>query len=284
MASDNPEIFDRHLRRIRRDRAARRGLGGFLHAHLRDELLARLDDVTRRFSRALIIGSDDVLRDALAGRGTATIAVDCGFAYARAAGGVQCDEDRLPFSDASVDLVLWPGGLESVNDVPGALALARRILIPDGLLLAGFVGGGSLPMLRAAMLAADLEQHGGASPRLHPQIDVRAAGDLVQRAGLMLPVIDAERLDVRYRSLATLIADLRDAGAGNLLSRGPPLARFGLAAAHTAFAAAADADGRTTERFELVYLTAWSPSPSQPQPARRGSATTSLAASIGRRD
>ena len=279
MAAAPPEIFDRRLRRIRRDRAARRG-ESFLEAHLRDELLARLDGVTRSFHRALLIGCGPEM---LAGRGIAMVIADCGFALAHARGGVQCDEDRLPFADASFDLVLWPGGLERVNDVPGALALIRRILMPDGLLLAGFVGGGSLPALRMAMLAADEAAHGGASPRLHPQIDLRSAGDLLQRAGFALPVVDGDRLDVRYRSLATLIGDLRDAGATNLLPDARPLGRHGAAAAHAAFAAAADPDGRTAERFEFVYLTAWSPAPDQPRPARRGSATASLAAALDKK-
>jgi hypothetical protein len=44
-----------------------------------------------------------------------------------------------------------------------------------------------------------------------------------------------------------------------------------------AFEAEADADGKTSERFEMIYLTGWAPAPSQPRPARRGSASASLA-------
>ena len=47
-----------------------------------------------------------------------------------------------------------------------------------------------------------------------------------------------------------------------------------------AFAAQAGDDGRTTERFDVLYLTGWAPSPDQPQPARRGSATVSLAEAL----
>jgi hypothetical protein len=46
------------------------------------------------------------------------------------------------------------------------------------------------------------------------------------------------------------------------------------------FSAEADPDGKTPERFEIVYLTGWAPSPEQPQPARRGSATASLAQAL----
>jgi hypothetical protein len=47
---------------------------------------------------------------------------------------------------------------------------------------------------------------------------------------------------------------------------------------------AADDRGRTHETFQIVFLTGWSPDPSQPKPARRGSATASLGAALGRGD
>jgi SAM-dependent methyltransferase len=61
------------------------------------------------------------------------VACDSGGAFARAAGGVQADEDRLPFADGAFDLVVSVGALDGVNDLPGALLLARRALRPDGL-------------------------------------------------------------------------------------------------------------------------------------------------------
>jgi len=274
----DPEIFDRTLRRLRRDRA----LPGFAdHAFVRDhaaeELLHRLDGVTRTFSRALDLGClDGAIGDQLAER-MSVVRADPGFGFARAARGVQCDEDRLPFADASFDLVIAAGGLETVNDLPGCLSLIRRVLVPDGLFLGALIGAGSLPRLRAALLAADMADD-RAVPRIHPQIDVRSAGDLLARAGFALPVADGETLTVRYGDPLRLIGDLRGMAGGNLL-RGerPPLPRSGLPAMFEAFAGEADADGRTSERFEVVYLVGWSPAPSQPRPAARGSGSRSLA-------
>ncbi|HEY0043472.1 MAG TPA: SAM-dependent methyltransferase, partial [Allosphingosinicella sp.] len=161
--------------------------------------------------------------------------------------------------------------------------LIRRALRPDGLFLGAFAGAGSLPRLRAAMYAAD-EAEGGASPRIHPQIDVRSAGDLLTRAGFTLQVADTIDVDIRFSSLFGLIADLRAMGATNVLaSRGRGLGRRGVAAAAAAFAEAAEPDGKTRERFEIVQLTAWSPSPDQPKPARRGSGSASLAAVLGKK-
>ncbi|PTQ11640.1 SAM-dependent methyltransferase [Sphingomonas oleivorans] len=274
------EIFDRGLRRLRRDRAAPDFADhAFLLDHLIDELMHRLDSVTRTFSKALVLGCfDGRLAEALRARGLSVVSADAGWRFAHEAGGVQCDEDRLPFADGSFDLVVSAGVLDSVNDLPGALTLIRRILKPDGLFLGGFVGAGSLPRLRTATLAADSVAGGGVAARIHPQIDIRAAGDLLSRAGFALPVADGDRLDVGYANPFRLIADLRGMAGGNLL-RGerPAFGRAGVAALAESFADAADPDGRTRERFELVYLIGWAPAPDQPRPARRGSAVRSLA-------
>ena len=281
MSQDVP--FDRRARRLRRDRAAPRfAEAAYLHRLAADDLLERLSMVRRSFAAALDLGcGDGYLGQHLRERGIAVTAADPGLLFARAARGVQCDEDRLPFADGSFDLVVSIGMLDSVNDLPGALLLIRRALRPDGLFLGAFAGAGSLPRLRAAMLAAD-EEEGAAAARIHPQIDVRAAGDLLGRAGFALPVADAQSVEVRFGGLARLVADLRAMGATNVLASRSrrPVGRRGLAAAATAFAAAAAPDGKTTERFEIVHMLGWAPSPDQPRPARRGSATVSLAAAL----
>jgi hypothetical protein len=170
------------------------------------------------------------------------------------------------------------GALDTVNDLPGALLLTRRALRPDGLFLGAFAGAGSLPRLRRAMLAAD-SVDGGAAARIHPQIDVRAAGDLLTRAGFTLPVVDSQPVDVRFPSLLGLVRDLRAMGATNILGARSrrPLGRHALAAAIADFEEAGE---KTTERFEILHLLGWSPSPDQPRPAPRGSGTVSLAQAL----
>ncbi len=278
--------FDRRLRRIRRDRAARRiGTADYLHRHAAAELIERLGSVRRDFERALVLGWAGDVATELNSRGLETVCADPSSALLQGLPWpVQCDEDRLPFGDGRFDLVLSVGVLDSVNDLPGALALIRRCLRPDGLFLGAFAGAGSLPRLRSAMQAADEARSGGASPRIHPQIDVRTAGDLLVRAGFALPVADSESLDVRFQALGGLVADLRAMGATNVLAARSPtrLNREAMAAAIADFAEFAETDGKTSERFELVYLAGWAPSPDQPQPARRGSAARSLAAALKR--
>ena len=284
-AQDRP--FDRRLRRLRRDRAAASGgRAAYLHHRAADELVERLDLVKREFRTALDLGCGDLYQTGrLRERGLEVTPADPGARYAAAASGVQCDEDRLPFADRAFDLIVSVGLLDSVNDLPGALTLIRRALRPDGLFLAAFAGAGSLPRLRQALRAAEeAEAAEKASPRIHPQIDVRAAGDLLGRAGFALPVVDSETVTVRFPSLARLVDDLRAMGATNLLAARSkrPLGRVALAAAAAEFAAGADVDGKIAERFEILHLSGWAPSADQPKPARRGSATASLADALRR--
>ena len=267
------EIFDRAARRLRRDRAAPRWSDhDFLRRIMLDGIAERLAAVKRGFADVLDLGCADAAFDL---PGATITRIDAGGAFARAAAGVQAEEDRVALAPASFDLVVSAGVLDSVNDVPGALTLARRSLRPDGVFLGAFVGAGSLPTLRAALRTADPE-----TARLHPQIDVRSAGDLLVRAGFALPVADVESVAVRYGDFFGLVADLRGMAASNLLRDRRPLRRDTLAAIAEAFAAHADPDGRVPERFEIVFLTGWAPAPSQPQPARRGSATASLSQAL----
>ncbi|NML04433.1 methyltransferase domain-containing protein [Sphingomonas sp. G-3-2-10] len=264
-----PEIFDRARRHKRRDRAAPAYRDhAFLRDHMLDGIHERLSAVQREFRDVLDLGSFDATFTL---PGATITRLEPGKRFAEATGAIHADEDMHPFPPASFDLVVSAGVLDSVNDVPGALALIRRALRPDGLFLGAFAGAGSLATLKAAFLAAE------PAARFHPQIDVRAAGDLLSRAGFALPVADVETLTVRYSSIWSELRDLRGMAATNLLPDARPLGRATLMRAVQEFTEKADPDGRTPERFEIVYLTGWAPDESQPKPARRGSGTTSLA-------
>ncbi|HWI87449.1 MAG TPA: methyltransferase domain-containing protein [Sphingomonas sp.] len=270
------------MRRRRRDRAAPHYAAySFVRDAIVEGLFDRLDLVTRQFGHALDLGTaDGSIARGLRARGIEVTATDAGTRFAQ--GNVQCDEDRLPFPPAMFDLIMSAGALDSVNDLPGALIQCRRALKPDGLFLAGFVGAGSLPKLRKALLDADQAAGGGIPQRIHPLIDVRAAGDLLMRAGFALPVADSEPLDVGYGDAVRLMADLRGMAATNILAGAapPPITRSRLAHVVESFAEQAGSDGRVRERFELVFMTGWAPGPDQPQPARRNSGLTSLAAAL----
>ncbi len=253
-----PLIFDRLARRLRRDRMARSN-GSPLESGIASELLERLDLVTRSFECALVINTGARhLAEGLRTRGLTVDETDHGAVYATAAKGLWCDEDRLRVARESYDLVVMPSGLDTVDDVPGALIAARAALKPGGLFLASLVGAPSLPVLRGAASSIDADT-GYAVARFHPQIDVRAAGDLLARTGFALPVADSETLELAYGSFDRLLRDLRNAGLTNLLANRHVTTSRWLAALGTKIDALAGESGRVHETVTLLFLTGWAP-------------------------
>lgn len=190
------------------------------------------------------------------------------------------DEERLPFADQSLALVTSLLALQSVNDLPGALVQIRRALAPDGLFLGCFFGGFTLTELRQALTEAESELEGGASPRVAPFADVRAAGSLLQRAGFTLPVTDAEPVTVRYGHPLALLADLRAMGLTNVLHarRRTPLRRSTLMRAMAIYADRfSDPDGKVRATFEMIWVSGWAAHESQQKPLKPGSAKARLA-------
>jgi SAM-dependent methyltransferase len=282
----NPTIFDRRLLRARRARARAQGPETFLIDRVAVELAERLSAVLRQFECAVDLGTPtDAVRRALEGSGkvTALIAAASYDAPLR----VAADEEALPFADGSLDLVVSALALQFVNDLPGTLIQVRRALRPDGLLLAALVGGDSLTELREAFAQAESEIEGGVSPRVAPFADLRELGALLQRAGFALPVVDSDKLIVRYASVFDLMRDLRRMGATNVLNerRRAPLKRATLRRLAEIYAERfADADGRVRATFEIAWLSGWAPHESQQKPLRPGSARARLADALGTKE
>src|SRR5262249_36680771 len=99
--------------------------------------------------------------------------------------------------------------------------------------------------------------------------DVRELGALLQRAGFALPVIDSERLVVRYDSVPSLVRDLRLMGATNVLNerKREPLKRATLKRMTEIYGGRfADSDGRLRATFEVIWLSGWAPHEGQQKP------------------
>ena len=287
----NPTIFDRSLLRARQRRARALGVETFLIDRIAAELGERLAVVLRQFERAVDLGTPtDAVRRVLAESGKVTMVVAAVPSPApREASSlrVAADEEALPFADASLDLVVSALALQFVNDLPGTLIQIRRALKPDGLLLAALIGGDSLTELRESFAQAESEIEGGVSPRVAPFADLRELGALLQRAGFALPVVDSDRLIVRYRSVFDLMRDLRRMGATNVLyeRRRTPLRRATLQRLGEVYARRfSDADGRLRATFEIAWLSGWAPHESQQKPLKPGSATQRLADALGTRE
>lgn len=223
-------------------RQQRAGAARFVLDDMIEDIAERLSFVRQAAGKALVVGDfSGVLVGDLGAQGHEVIW-----------GDVSDFDEELPYPNGGFDLIVSLGTLDTVNDLPGALVHIRNALAPGGRAIAEFVGAGSLANLRRAMLAAEPERP---AARLHPLVDIRAAAQLLQRAGWAEPVADSRTLKVAYRSLDRLVADVRDQGLGNVLaSPAPPLGKAALERARAAFLETADADGRVVESFEILTL------------------------------
>ena len=284
------KVFDRGAVRAHRERAAA-GFAGhdFLVAEVAERLADRLADITRSFPLALNLGCHTgQLSAALKSRGgiESLVQADLSEAMVRRAAGPRlvCDEERLPFAASSFDLVMSVLTLHWVNDLPGTLVQIRQVLKPDGLLLAAMLGGETLGELRQALVVAEIEEEGGASPRVSPFADLRDAGQLLQRAGLALPVVDSDTITVTYRDAFALMRELRGMGETNAVGgrRRSSSRRGTLTRAAAAYQEVfGDAQGRVPATYQVLYLTGWAPHESQQKPLRPGSARARLAEALG---
>ena len=284
-------VFDSIARERHRQRAANLyradpvAAPDFLLRRVADDFVDRLAFINRTFGTAIDLGC----HHGLLGRtlresrsvGAITAADECrAMVDAAPPPGVKIDLENLPFAPASLDLVVSGLVLHTVNDLPGTLAQIRAALKPDGLFLAAIVGGRSLYELRDALLTAETEMTGGASPRVAPMIDVRDLGTLLQRAKFALPVVDSDVVTVTYEHPLRLMHELRGMGAVNCLterSRSSLRRSVLLRACEIYSDRYAEPDGRVRATFEILTATAWSPHESQQQPLAPGSAKSRLA-------
>ena len=284
--SEDGELFDRALLRRRRARfAGEMAEHEALLAHVAAEIADRVSAILREFPLALDLGA----YHGVLGRAVAALPSVGAMIYAESVPAlaalcprpaVVCDEELLPFKEQSLNLVVSGLALHRVNDLPGALIQIRRALRPDGLFIAAALGSRSLHELREALIEAEAELHGGASPRVAPFADVREYGALLQRAGFALPVTDAELLTVTYPSPRALMREIRALGGGNVMAarRKMPLPRGTLERAEEIYRERhSTPEGKIAASFEIVYLAGWAPDASQQKPLAPGSAKARLA-------
>jgi NADH dehydrogenase [ubiquinone] 1 alpha subcomplex assembly factor 5 len=285
-STDTPPtaLFDRRAWRAHRNRAAS-GNVDFLHDEIAERLLDRLNLINRDFAEALDLGARKgaVAQRLAKRRGTERVVMvePAIQSLTRGSGErVAADPELVPFRDSSFDLVVSNLVLHWTADLPGAFVQLRRVLRPDGLLLAAMLGGQTLVELRTALFEAELEEEGGVSPRVSPSIELGDAAALLQRAGYALPVADSETITVAYPDPLALMRDLRGMGETNALAarRRQFMRRATLARAALIYTERfAESDGTISATFEVLYLCGWAPHPSQPKPLPRGSATARLA-------
>jgi SAM-dependent methyltransferase len=276
MIQQVPELFSSVKALRAGERAVRAGAETFLLDRLSGDLTERLAPVLRVFSAAADFGTPLFrFAEALAQSGKISAAP------ARLPEEVAIGPAGVAAEANSLDLIASGMVLHRINDLPGLLLRWRQVLRPDGMMIAAFPGGDTLTELRAVLIEAESELRGAAGLRVFPMIDVRTAGQLLQRAGFALPVVDSDRLTLRYDTMFALIRDLRAmAATATPLNRPgqPGLTRAIIQRAAVLYAEKfADPDGRIRATIETIWISGWAPHESQQKPLKPGSARMRLA-------
>ncbi len=167
---------------------------------------------------------------------------------------IQGDANRLPFADAAFDMVVANQLLPFAPKPRPVFEEIARVLVPGGVFAFATLGPDSLREIARAWASVDSGIH------VTPFADMHDIGDGLVGAGLRDPVLDVDRLTIRYESADKLFADLTRAGARNALAdRARGLAGRASFAAMTA--ALADGGGKITLDLELVYGHCWGAGP-----------------------
>ncbi len=229
--NDLSQLDARFVRR-RFDRAAATFDGAdFVHAVTRDGLMARLEPLVVDASRVLDLGAATgaaipLLRKRFSG--AQVISLDFSAAMLRKnvskqglfsrRPSVQADARQLPFAEQSFDVVFANQLLPWIDAPRLVFDEVARVLREGGVFAFASLGPDSLRELDAAWAAVDPHRHVNRFPDMH---DI---GDALVRAGLRDPVLDVDRLTVRYDDAGKLFADLTSVGARNVLvGRNPSL-------------------------------------------------------------
>jgi len=175
------------------------------------------------------------------------------------------DMEALPLARESVDLVVSSLALQWCDPFT-VFAEVRRVLRPGGLFLFATFGPDTLHEIRAAWAAVDDRVH------VHDFIDMHHLGDSLAGLGFELPVLDVDRLRLRYAAPRDALEAIRRIGAGNIA---PERAR-GLTGPRRyrrfveAYEAMRDRDGRLPLSYEVVHGHAWVPVMARAFPAEPG--------------
>lgn len=272
MSVSAPLIFDRRLCQERR-RYLFQTMPDVLHNRFLEILAERLLFTKRRFTNVLIMGLPKSEAQKLFTQYTTPPLLFC------LGQNLIADEEFLPFANQSFDLVISFFQLHWINDLPGVLLQIRHFLQSDGLFFGALFGENTLKELRQSLWEAEYNLKQGIYPRVSPMIQVKDGGSLLQRAGFSMPVVDCERLTLLYNHPLELMKDLQFFGQNNALDQ-----RQKTCASKSVFKDAIawyqknylNNQGKIKASIDALFLSGWSPSPTQQKSLPRGSGAYSL--------
>ncbi|MGV3278136.1 class I SAM-dependent methyltransferase [Rickettsiales bacterium LUAb2] len=221
-------LFDLKKLKIYRDKAAPNFNNfNFLKQELSEILLERLDHATGEFPLALdlmshtgdttlLLQNHPKIKSVVSGDISSEMLKLCNNHLK-----VQLDPLNMPFKPNTFNLVISVFGLHSFNNLPIIFKNIYNILQKGGLILLSIPCYGNLSNLSSAIYNAELLTSNSTTPHIHPFMDIKTMGNLINEAGFTSIITDKEKLTIMYKNLTNIFKDLKGMGENNILLEEP---------------------------------------------------------------
>ena len=165
-----------------------------------------LNALRERYPKAVIVGAD-ISTAAMLGNGRKGWQA-WWWRYLQPQSSLVCMDagQPWPFADETFDLVISNMLLPWISETDQFATELARVLATGGAFFISSVGPDTLIELRQAWQRVDPDVH------VNAFLDMHDVGDMFARAGLADPVMDTERIEVRYRDVESLLTELEATG------------------------------------------------------------------------
>lgn len=282
--NQSQDIFNHHILRLHKIRALPYFKDhGFLFQHTAEHLKECLLDLTQTFPHALDMSffSPYTVSHYLETGRIQHITLWDDIPYPKDTTShhiIQKPFEASPPDEERFDLITSNLTLHWLNDLPRVLKQCHQLLNPDGLFLASLCVAGTLQELRDSLVEAEINLKGGVSARLSPLPDMHSIGLLMKMAGFALPVLNQDKLTVKYSSFQSLLKDLKySAQTKAFFRQDTTFSKELMTECERIYKERyQDKDGYLTATFELLYIHGRHPHPNQQQALKPGSAKAPL--------
>ena len=244
-----------------------------LQERVRNELLGRLDELKVEPRAILDLGAGTghgarALKRRFPGASVVAVDIAPGMLerarqqsrWLRRFERVRADAYALPFRDGAFDLVFSSLMLQWCDNLDAVFGEIARVLAPGGLLLFSTFGPGTLAELREAWATSDGSNH------VNHFFDAHALGSALLHAQLDEPVLDVDRIVLRYPDAMALMRELKAIGAHNVTQgRARGLTGRRRLEAMTRAYETLRHDGRLPATYEVIHASAWGAARREPE-------------------
>ena len=289
---NNIKIFSKKKNQISRNRASKNYQQySYLFNEVNNRLFSRLNVVKRNFENTLELGSrtgntinlfnkkKDIKKIFISDISDKMLLIAKKKQTDKQKIFLKIDEENLPFENNKFNLIFSNLYLHWSNDFLKVLNEIYRTLKPDGLFLCSVFGSETLNELKYCLYNAEDKIFQNVSPRVSPFIRLQDAGNLLQRSGFQLPVIDRDTIKIFYDDIYSLMKDLKGMGESNsLINRKKVFTTKKLFnKANEIYKKKFSENKKIYATFEILYFIGWSKHSSQQNPKKPGSAKIKLA-------